>query len=138
MRFASEAHGVHYYFRKVYFLYTLLFLYHSKKGLIAVASVLEAKLASSTGNFETKARSLGMRPKGLLPSFATSKKSISPISLVEYAKFYLHILLRNDPLRKYPLLQYLLNSSFPIVFHYYMQLQFVVAHEYTIQNLLNT
>ena len=52
MRFASEAHGVHYYFKKVYFLYALLFLYHSKKGLIAVASVLEAKLASSTGKLQ--------------------------------------------------------------------------------------
>ena len=109
-----------------------------KKGLIAVALVLEATSASSTGNFETKARSLGMRPTGLLPSFSTSEKFISSISLVEYAKFYLHILLRNDLLRKYPLLQYLLNSFFPIVFHYYMQLQFVVAHEYTIQNQLNT
>ena len=138
MRFASEAHGVHCYFRKVYFLYALLFLYRSKKGLIAVASVLEAKLASSTGNFETKARSLGMRPTGLLPSFATPAKSISPISLVECAKFYLHILLQHDLLRKYPLLQYSLNSSFAIVFHHYKPLQFVVAHKYKIQNLLNT
>ena len=104
--------------------YMRYYFYNVKKnGLIVVALVLEANVASSTG---------------LLPSFATSEKSISPISLDEYAKFYLHILLQNDPLRKCPHLQYLLNSFFPIVFHYYMQLQFVVAHEYTIQNQLNT
>ena len=62
-----------------------------KDGLITVALVLEATVASSTGNFETKARSLGMRPTGLLPSFSTLEKSISPISLGKYAKFYPHI-----------------------------------------------
>ena len=35
-----------------------------KDGLITVALALEATVASSTGNFETKARSLGMRPEG--------------------------------------------------------------------------
>ena len=50
--------------------------YDTNQRLPIVAKVIKADLAFITGKIETKARFLGMRPAGLLPSLATILREV--------------------------------------------------------------